>query len=147
MYKTILITLDQSQLAEQALPHALAIAKAFSSSIELLTVVPIFPAATQDQAWSSAQVGIFADEAAEYLGGVASRFASSGIKAKVNVAQGDIAGTILTFCDESECDLIVMSTHGRSGLGRWVYGSITDRILRHSEVPVLLVRVSANGPE
>ncbi len=139
MYRRILVPLDGSELAEQALPHANAVAQAFNASVELLQVVPIpeegSSAADRPVGWE-AEVA----EAREYLGGIATRFAQAGIECHSNVTSGSVADEILRFCEDAECDLIVMSTHGRSGLGRWVYGSIADRLLRHAKVPVLLVR-------
>jgi nucleotide-binding universal stress UspA family protein len=143
MYKRILVTLDQSQLAEQALPHALEVAKAFGACIDLLSVVPIYTYSDDTLTgpvildWEPIRAG-----AEEYLGGVASRVREAGVECTTQIERGDVAEEILRFCAEAACDLIVMSTHGRSGLGRWVYGSIADKVLRHAKVPVLLVRVS-----
>jgi nucleotide-binding universal stress UspA family protein len=142
MYKRILLTLDRSPLAEQALPHAVAVAQAFGASIELVGVVPIAEQTTTYAAgvavdWESevAQYG-------EYLAGVLSRVQEEGLRARSQILRGDVAGEILRHAEENDVDLVVMSTHGRSGLGRWVYGSIADRVLRHAATPVLLVRAT-----
>jgi nucleotide-binding universal stress UspA family protein len=141
MYKRILVTLDRSELAEQALPHAVAMAKAFSSSIELVMVVPITGYATPETAvhidWERE-----VDEDREYLTGIVARVTDANVPVKSEIRRGDIAEEILRHAQEMHVDLIVMSTHGRSGLGRWVYGSIADRVLRYATVPVLLVRAS-----
>lgn len=142
MYKTILVTLDRSELAEQALAHAVAIADAFHAAIELVTVVPVL----DQEAMLATGVDIdWEREVAqyeEYLRGIVSRVAEEGPKVRSQVRRGDIAEEILRHAQEARADLIVMSTHGRSGLGRWVYGSIADRVLRHASVPVLLVRAT-----
>jgi len=139
VYTHIVVPLDTSELAEQALPHAIEIARRFEAQVELLTVVPasvedaIGPAA--EEAWDPRKL-----EAQEYLEAVASRLSQEGIAVRTAVRRGDVAEEIIDHA--AHCDLIVMCTHGRSGLGRWVYGSITDRALRHAGVPILLVRAS-----
>lgn len=142
MYERILVTLDQSDLAERALPHAVALARAFQATIHLVSVVPVVDA----QAMHAAGVAVDWDaqiaSAREYMAAMRRRVMAEGIEAEWDVCQGNVAEEILRYCDQQDCDLIVMSTHGRSGLGRWVYGSIADRVLRHANVPVLLVRAS-----
>jgi len=142
MYKRILLTLDRSPLAEQALPHAVAIAGAFGASLELVGVVPIV---AQEAMYAAGAHADWESEVAQYenyLAGVLSRVQGEGLKANREIRRGDVAEEILRHAEEAEVDLIVMSTHGRSGLGRWVYGSIADRVLRHAAVPVLLVRAT-----
>ncbi len=140
MYATIGVPLDTSELAEQALAHAAEIARRFGAHVELLTVVPSSPEdaiegeAARD-AWDRRTL-----EAQEYLDGVSARLAAEGLSVSTAVRHGDVAEEIIEHADH--CDLIVMCTHGRSGLGRWVYGSIADRTLRYASVPILLVRSS-----
>lgn len=142
MYEHILVALDQSELAERALPDAVAIAKAFGTTIHLVSVVPMAdPEATREAGaaidWE-AQIG----RARDYMRGVRKRVLADGVEAEWDVCQGDVTEEILRYCEQQDCDLIVMCTHGRSGLGRWVYGSIADRVLRHADVSVLLVRAT-----
>ena len=142
MYKRILLTLDRSPLAEQALPHAVALARACGASVELVGVVPM---ADQQAMYSAGAVVDWESEIAqykEYLTGVLSRVQEEGLRAHSEILRGDVASEILRYAEEAGVDMIVMSTHGRSGLGRWVYGSIADRVLRHATVPVLLVRAT-----
>lgn len=140
MYTTIVVPLDTSELAEQALAHAAEIARRCGAHVELLTVIPasledvIEDGAARD-AWDPRKL-----EAEEYLAAVSGRLSAEGISVSTSVRRGDVAEEIIEHADH--CDLIVMSTHGRSGLGRWVYGSIADRTLRHAGVPILLVRSS-----
>ncbi len=142
MYQRILLTLDRSPLAEKALPHAVALAQACHAALELVSVVPL------SDVQASAEYVVYVDrdqEAAqceEYLRSVQSRLQGEGLQVAATVRRGDVTEEILHHADECGADLIVMSTHGRSGLGRWVYGSIADRVLRHASVPVLLVRAS-----
>lgn len=141
MYKRILVTLDRSEFAEQALVHAVAVAKAFGSTIELLSVVPLPQAAGPDAGILFIDWDGEVAECEAYLAGVVSRLTEEGLKAESEIRRGEVTEEILRHAEEMHADLLVMSTHGRSGLGRWVYGSVADRVLRHAAVPVLLVRV------
>ena len=140
MYSQILVPLDQSELAEKALPHAAAIAKAFGCVVHLVSVVPIVDPDALKAAGVAVDWQAQMEMAREYVGGIRKRLLADGVEAEWDVCQGDIAEELLRYGEQQDCDLIVMSTHGRSGLGRWVYGSIADRLLRHAQVPVLLIR-------
>lgn len=142
MYKRIIVTLDRSALAEQALAHAVDIAKAFGAQIELVIVVPVMQQLMQNGSTVNIDWDAEVAEDEEYLAGILARVREAGVEVRSEVRRGDVAEEILRHVDEARADLIVMSTHGRSGLGRWVYGSIADRVLRHSPVPVLLVRAT-----
>lgn len=142
MYSNILVTLDQSELAEKALPHAVAVAKAFHATLHLLSVVPVVDPETMYAAGVAVDWEAQLTRAREYMGAMRKRVMSEGVEAEWDVCQGDITEEILRYCEQQECDLVVMCTHGRSGLGRWVYGSVADRVLRHAQVPVLLIRAS-----
>lgn len=140
MYEEILVPLDQSELAEQAVPHAVALADALESVVHLVSVVPVPGPEVRDTTTTASEQGAELDMARNYLRGVRKRIMEQGVDTEWDVAQGDVAEQILLYCEQQDCDLIVMSTHGRSGISRWVYGSIADRVLRHAPVPVLLVR-------
>ena len=79
-------------------------------------------------------------EAEKYLSGIAKELATRGFDAEIHVRYGDVADEILSHSRRNEIDLISMSTHGRSGFGRWLLGSVAEKIVRHSEKPVLLMR-------
>lgn len=142
MYKRILVTLDQSELAEQALPHAVAIAKHMDAVVELLSVVPVLDDELVQAVGSAFDWEAQAQVAEDYLKGIQARVEAEGLRCTIAVRQGDVADEIIRYCGEVGRTLVVMSTHGRSGLGRWVYGSVTDRVLRYADVPVLLVRAA-----
>jgi nucleotide-binding universal stress UspA family protein len=140
VYATIVVPLDTSELAEQALPHAMEIARRFGAQVELLTVIP---ASLEDKLEVQAAADTYDPrklEAQEYLAAVAGRLSQEGIPVSTVVRRGDVAEEIIDHSGHS--DLVVMCTHGRSGLGRWVYGSIADRTLRYATAPILLVRAS-----
>jgi len=141
MYEGILVPLDQSELAEQALPHAVALAEAFGATIHLVSVVAVQAPEAVPSAGMAAEWEEQIDRARQYMSGIRKRIMTgTKIETEWDVCQGDVAEEILRYCVQQECELIVMSTHGRSGTGRWVYGSIADRILRRAPASVLLVR-------
>jgi nucleotide-binding universal stress UspA family protein len=79
-------------------------------------------------------------EAEEYLGGLEKRLKAKGINVDSHVRYGNEAEEILDHASTRDIDLIAMSTHGRSGVGRWLIGSVAEKVLRHSPKPIFLVR-------
>jgi nucleotide-binding universal stress UspA family protein len=146
MYEKILVTLDGSSLAESALPHAEAVARQFAAELTLLQVVPSpMTIAVGYYDHLSGEVletlrDTALEQAREYIDGQVAAVTEQGIKASGQVVEGEPVECILHCAEELAVDLVVMATHGRSGLGRWVYGSVADRVLRGSEQPVLLIR-------
>jgi nucleotide-binding universal stress UspA family protein len=145
MYKRILVPLDGSPLAEAALAHAETLAQQFASEVLLLRVVvspyaiiaPDLVLAGYDSNHQQ-----FEDQAEHYLQAVAGKLAARQIKVRTMTCDGPVAEAILDRARENQIDLIVMSTHGRGGVSRWVYGSVADRLLQAAPCPVLLVRVA-----
>lgn len=78
--------------------------------------------------------------AEEYLGRIRDRFAETGMKVKLQVSEGNPADEIIDYVKKNKCDLVIMATHGRSGLGRWAYGSVAGKLLLGASCPVFLVR-------
>lgn len=146
-YERILVPLDGSMLAEQALPHAEKVARAMGGEIVLLRVptIPPFLAFGPDPGMLlPSLLNEVYEEADAYLANVARRLHARGLAVyKARMDPGPVAEAILDYARDADIDLIVMSTHGRGGVGRWVYGSIADRVLRGAEVPVLLVRAGS----
>ncbi len=142
MYKKILVPLDGSPLAETILPHAQALAKSEGAEIVLLRVAadPAAEFAFSDPALAANFVQQMESETSQYMSDVQARAASNGARVSTIVREGPIAETILAVADEIQADVIAMSTHGRSGMRRWLLGSIADRVVNHSRVPVMLVR-------
>jgi nucleotide-binding universal stress UspA family protein len=155
MYRRILVTLDGSPLAEQVLPHVTALLEGRSGvHLYLLSVAQVIDLAT-----ASAMVYPLAvypgqpiDEAVErrrveeelcnYLRGVEKHLQQPGLQVSGEVRFGNPADEIISYARDIQADLIAMCTHGRSGLARWAYGSVADRVLRVAECPVLLVRAT-----
>jgi nucleotide-binding universal stress UspA family protein len=146
MYKEILVPLDGSPLAEAALPDATAVAKAFGGRISVLFVLEPIGLYPQQSMVLSPMIPppLSTDEGEEsarkYLDQMVRRLTMDGVDARYVLKEGDPASEICDYTEAEKIDLIVMSTHGRSGLKRWVYGSVADRVLREASVPILLIR-------
>lgn len=147
MYKHILIPLDGSELAEQALPHAIALAEQFHAELVLLRVLPPLPRSpTTTEATllrATEEAMIFARE---YLDRVASGAQEHGIPVQMATIEGQPHWQIIQYAETNQMDLIVMCTRGQSGLSRWLLGSVSDRVVRGSNVPVLMVRSQKREP-
>jgi nucleotide-binding universal stress UspA family protein len=150
MFKHILVPLDGSQLAEMALPTALELAAKFAGKITLLrvTLPPFIPQSIDGRAYADVLVAIREhahEEADNYLKALKGSLRQQGYTIHAQVLASESPATaILDVVDAQNMDAIVMSTHGRGGLVRWVYGSVADKVLRHADVPVLLVRANAD---
>jgi nucleotide-binding universal stress UspA family protein len=130
---TILVPLDGSPLAERALPFAMRLAQATSARVVLTRVTPLFGPLGGD-----ADLGT-AIAAQVYLDEVAAKLAEAGLSVESSTPTGEAASEIVDEARARAADVVVMATHGRSGAGRWLYGSVADAVLRHSPVPVILV--------
>jgi nucleotide-binding universal stress UspA family protein len=156
MYTSIMVPLDGSELAECVLPHVEGfITECRVKSIVLVRVVEPAPTKFDDTASISATSRELLVEsirrieekrrsaALDYLNGVGRRLEHDGLKLTAEVLVGGVAESLADYTEKTGIDLIIIATHGRSGISRWVRGSIADRVLRFSPVPVLMVR--ANG--
>ena len=131
--KTILVPLDGSTLADRAVPFAATIATRSGSALLLLRAVDTLRIPTE-----SAELAL-KREAQEALDSVAAALVANGLNAATRVVDGQAETAILAATADDDVSLVVMSTHGRSGLGRFIYGSVADTVLRHAPVPVLTV--------
>jgi nucleotide-binding universal stress UspA family protein len=155
MYEHLLVALDGSPAAERVLPHAEALATAFHSTVTLLRSTistEMFLAETAGGDTTVGQVAptldptpvLEADRSAavEYLNGIAARLRQRNLSVNVEHPQGPASKVIVERAAALGVSLILMTTHGRGGLGRMVFGSVADSVLRHASCPVLVVRVS-----
>ena len=142
MYKKILVPLDGSELARKALDQAEKLAKTFGAEIILFQVVPFLPIYGSPELVTPLIVDEKQKESAErYLTNLAEELRKRGHKVTAIVKIGQqVAVEIIDFAKEVGADLIVMCTHGRSGISRWVLGSVALKILTRAETPILLVR-------
>ena len=141
MYKHILVPLDQSDLAEQALPHALAIAQAMHAEVTLVAVVDVLDEETMRAAGAAMDWEGEIESLGVYLRALCSRLGEADVRCHWEVLKGDVAEQVLEHAEGQDTDLIVMATHGRTGLARWVHGSVADQIVAETPVPIMLVRV------
>lgn len=144
MFRQMLIPLDGSPLAEQVLPLVKLFVEHANSAVVLLRVVaPIHPDlhTAEVEASASAQTEQACQAARDYLEALPPIFASNVAVAR-QVILGSPATTILEVAEKTPCDLIAMVTHGRTGIDRWVYGSVADKVLSGARLPILLVRAN-----
>ena len=154
--KSVLVALDGSSLSELAIPHAISMATALSASITVLRITPTVEHYRHELMGTTAEMGGTADlelesaealvasdaeDVAAYLADVSNRMAIDHAHGVVteHATSGVIAQAIIDRAN-AQPSLVVMTTHGRSGVGRMVLGSVTDRVIRHSNVPVLVIR-------
>lgn len=142
MPRTILVPLDGSWLAERALPYAAAFTRPGGGQLVLVRAVPYLsrPAHEDHFATLAAARAAATDEARDYLTRVAARLAERGVAANIAVPQEDEADGILAEARRANADFIAMATHGRGGLGRFIYGSVAEEVLARTTLPTLLVR-------
>ena len=141
MYEKILVPLDGSALAECVLPHVKAIAVGCGTGqVVLLRVVEPLPAGTPPAIDFELVQKAGVKAAEEYLAKIKAELSKEGLNVEAKVLTGRPAETITEFAQRNKVDLITLATHGRSGISRWVFGSVVDRLARSSSAPVLLIR-------
>ena len=145
MYQKILVPLDGSELAECVLPHVEAIARGCHvKSIVFDRVVEPFHQPAGDYVFDAEEMQrIDAQQklaAEDYLEKIFSKIDQSSAAFKTEAMFGRPAEILADYAAKNQFDLIVIATHGRSGVSRWIWGSVADRILRSACVPVLMVR-------
>ena len=137
MYKSILVPLDRSELAEKILPEVEELALLLKAKLHLICVSKAYVMPGVDA--TDAQVKVV-NVAKEYLERIKERLLTNDIDIEIHTPYGQPAEKILSVCKGYHLDLVAMSTHGRSGISRWLLGSVAEKVVRHSEVPVLLHR-------
>lgn len=136
MFKKILVPLDGSPLAEGVLPLVIDLARVHGAEVMLLRVAFYHTLPGLDVQEHEARA---VEEAQAYLDGVASGFQEQGLTVSTHVRYGQPCQEILRHA-ERHAELVVMATHGLGGMLRWAMGSVADRVVRRSPVPVLLIR-------
>lgn len=150
MFKRVAVPLDQSSLAEGALPSAISLAEKSGGELHLVSVVPAFPV----QVWSGAEsdeAGAAAESARKaarsYLQEVARRIAEAGHEGtvRIHVLTGTTVQALETWTLEERIGLVVMTTHGRGRVQRFWLGSVADGLVRRAPCPILLWRREGDG--
>jgi len=142
MYKRVLVPLDGSRLAEGILPFVLQIAGPLDLEVVLVRVVePVMPQALEGTGqFVVDDVVARLREARQYLAPVAEDLRGRGVRVTTDARHGEPLTELLAAARDSQADLIAMTTHGRSGLGRLLFGSIAEAVLRRAKIPVLMMR-------
>ncbi|MEE8318090.1 MAG: universal stress protein [Dehalococcoidales bacterium] len=154
MYEKILVPLDGSELAECVLPHVENIIRG-GEVREVVFFRVAEPALTSSRyaeiGLTEADVKRIAAEsetaARKYLDELVDRVNYAKVNVRSEVVTGKAADSLADFAAKNEVDLIIIATHGRSGISRWVWGSVADRILHSSSVPILMVRPPGCEPK
>ena len=152
MYQKIMVPLDGSELAECVFPHVEALAGGCQvKDIVLIRVVePFNPPSSPEFVMGPEMItrveGQMKAEADDYLRQAKTKVKVDGANIGTGRLYGRPAETLADYATKHGVDLIVIATHGRSGVSRWVWGSVADRILRSACVPVLMVRVPGCVP-
>ncbi len=145
MYQKIIVPLDGSKLAECVLPHVQTLAHTCEiADVVLVRVAEPVQTVVADYALKQVDVASLDAEnkadAEKYLAEMAKHVTLNGTHVQTKVLTGHAAESIADFAAENGADVIVLATHGRSGVKRWVLGSTADKILRSACVPVMMVR-------
>jgi nucleotide-binding universal stress UspA family protein len=148
MYRRVIVPLDGSAIAELALVQAVEIGRMSGAPIHLLRVVDYLHlerygpyALALEYATTGPVLSVEQNEARDYLAAIESRLTGEGLAVTTEVRQGRVAREVVAAAQSG--DLIVLASHGRGGLSRWLLGSIAEDVIRHATVPVLLVRAMA----
>lgn len=160
-YQHILVPLDGSERAASALDHAESIAKLSNAHLVLLQVIPSTAMLVSETAIATPGMGMptidpflsatqfdsvedaLVKDATNTLNQAAKPLQDQGINVETVILSGLPADSIVTYAIEQKIDLIVMSTHGRTGLSRLLFGSVAESVLRHATCPIMLVRVAS----
>ncbi|SFG46067.1 Nucleotide-binding universal stress protein, UspA family [Halopelagius inordinatus] len=147
MYEHILVPTDGSETAQQAVEQAVDIASKYDATVHALYVIDVDATSyslgteqvdriRQGHLDEMPEVRASADKATGYVAGIA---AERGVPAEEHVTAGEPARAIRKFIEENDIDLVVMGSHGRSGLSRVILGSVAEKVLRRTRLPVLVV--------
>lgn len=137
--RTLLVPLDGSVLAEKVLPHVEVLAKQPGAPpVDVVLFRAAEPPTTSGHYFRN--IPEKREEIEQYLANIETRLRNSGLRVKSQVSSGEPAEQIVSYGRENPFSIIVMSTHGHSGMSRWFYGSVATRVLEHASNPIFLVR-------
>jgi nucleotide-binding universal stress UspA family protein len=145
MYRRILVPLEEGRHSQRSLDHARELAAQLGAALVLLRVITVLPAGHDFDRRLQIEVGsrgARAKAAAETeLGQLEQDLGAQGLEAStaIVISEEPVAQVIATYAETNQCDLIVMPTQARSAVGRWLFGSVGEKVRRRSPVPVLFV--------
>lgn len=141
MIKRILVPLDGSELSESIIPQATEIAEPVGAVVVLFRVLEEMDKGVRDAMGDDLARKLDAvnqDEVKDYLDKKAAKLKQQGSHVETVARRGKPAESIIEYAGTNKVDMVAMATHGRSGLSRWAFGSVTDKVLHQSPVPVLI---------
>jgi nucleotide-binding universal stress UspA family protein len=147
MLDHILAPLDGSRLAECVLPHAVALARAFDARVTLLRIVAQASAPDEEQSVDPLRWHMRKTEAESYLDSVGARLQEAGLQAEQVLLEGQAADGIIEFAREHDVGLILLSSHGRSGLSKWNVSSVVQKVIMRAYLPAMIVRAYQVVPD
>lgn len=143
-YKKIVVPIDGSGWSERAIPHAMDIARSNNSEVVLLHVFK--PPASEyvgelALAGQDDQLMALRDEMKQHMTGIRNNIRAEKITVRVQVIEGTgVASIICDYINDEGADLVVMSSHGHTGITRWLFGSIAQKVMQGVHIPVLIIR-------
>jgi nucleotide-binding universal stress UspA family protein len=140
MFDKILVPLDRSALAECVLPHAIALARALDSQLILLHVLSVSDKPDRLRAVDPLEWHLRRAEAESYLQAVCVRLQAAGVPCEAHVNDGDAAEQIVVFAHENDIGLVVMASHGQSGLSGWNVSSVVQKVIMRARASLMIVR-------
>ncbi len=149
MYDRILVPLDGSRLAEQVLPYVTRISMGMGIPVHLIQVIPTAPEMVMaDPVHGSHRSEITElafDQTINYLNNILETIDGAEVEVTHEVCEGEPASRIVEEADKSPATLVAMCTHGRSGVARWLMGSVTNKVLHSTKNPMLIIRSHIGG--
>ena len=144
MYERILVPLDGSPLSESILPYVQSLAKALNAELVLLHVIvsPVEEFTDHNKTSLAPKASMEAEakrESIRYMKDLCAALEKDGVRATYLVREGSVTEKILEDAEIMQADMIAMSTHGRSGVRRLLMGSITEWMVKHSPMPVMVI--------
>jgi nucleotide-binding universal stress UspA family protein len=140
MFDRILAPLDGSSLAESALPHVVAIGGAFDAEVTLLRVLDPVSAVTRPRPVDPLDWQIRRAESETYLRGLSTRMQGTGLRINLDVREGKAAESVIEYARLMEANLILLSSHGQSGISGWNISSVVQKIILRAQVSTMIVR-------
>jgi nucleotide-binding universal stress UspA family protein len=144
-YERILVRTDGSDATREAVQQAVDLAAEHGATIHALYVVnsASFAGLPMDSSWENVSA-MLSEEGSTALDGVTAIAEGQGVDVVRELSDGNPAREIVRYAEDEDCDLVVMGTHGRGGIDRLLLGSVAEKVVRSSTVPVLTVRVGAD---
>ena len=151
MYERIVVPLDGSKLAEAALPYVEDLVSKLSPEVNVeVTLFQVLSPTTVDAVggyaiatvpYTDREIAQIKERAISYLNEAGEALRNKGVTVMARVEVGDVTEEIIKAAEEIKANFIAMSTHGRSGLSRWAFGSVTDKVLRRgANIPIIMVK-------